>query len=199
MWSNKLNNLLNKAIQHPDKREEIEKKIKDTYNQKCAFLVLDMCGFSKITHEHGIFEFLLMIQQMRLIATPIIKEHDGRVIKMEADNLFCLFAKVSNAFEASHEIIDKLKGTNNILPTEKYLYAAIGLGFGDILDVEGKDIFGDEINLACKLGEDIGEKNQILLTESAFKAFHSSTFKKKFKKKIAKISGVKFNYYGIEL
>lgn len=34
--------------------------------------------------------------------------------------------------------------------------------------LEGEDMFGSELNLAAKLGEDLAERGEILLTESAF-------------------------------
>ena len=200
MWSKKLDTLLDKAIEYPELRLEIEKKILSTYSQKKAFLVSDMCGFSRITHKLGIFQFMLMIHQMRLLSIPCVKERQGLVIKAEADNLFCLFDGVSSAVYAAKEIVENLNGTNNILPSEKRLYVSIGIGFGDILNIENTDIFGDEINLACKLGEDIGEKSQVLITENAFNHFTSkSSLKKKFKKKHAVASNVKILYYELDL
>lgn len=46
--------------------------------------------------------------------------------------------------------------------TRESLDAAVGIGFGRILNIESRDIFGDEVNLACKLGEDIAERSEIL-------------------------------------
>ena len=54
-----------------------------------------------------------------------------------------------------------------MLPEDRHLYASIGIGYGHILDIAGEDLFGDEVNLACKLSEDIGERNAILFTERA--------------------------------
>lgn len=197
-WSKKLNNLLNDAIEHPEKRLKIEKSIKKTYSQKCAFMVLDMCGFSRTTHTSGIFDFMLMIHQMRLICVPTIKSYNGMLIKEEADNLFCLFKDVENAINACQKIIEKLNGTNNILPKDKQIHVSVGIGYGDILNIENKDIFGDQINQACKLGEDIAEENEILLTENAYKAEKQKT-KYKFSKNNISISGLKLKYYKVIL
>jgi class 3 adenylate cyclase len=42
----------------------------------------------------------------------------------------------------------------------------IGIGFGRILQLDD-DAFGDEVNLAYKLGEDIAKGREILITASA--------------------------------
>ena len=43
---------------------------------------------------------------------------------------------------------------------------SIGIGWRNS-NVDNDDIFGDEVNLACKLGEDIAERGMIVLTEAA--------------------------------
>ena len=44
----------------------------------------------------------------------------------------------------------------------------IGIGYGHILNIEDQDLFGDEVNLSCKLSEDIASRNAILFTERAY-------------------------------
>jgi class 3 adenylate cyclase len=41
-----------------------------------------------------------------------------------------------------------------------------GIGFGDVLELE-EDVFGLEVNLASKLGEDHARPGEVLLTSSA--------------------------------
>jgi len=48
------------------------------------------------------------------------------------------------------------------------IYLCIGIGCGDILMLEGEDMYGSEFNLASKLGEDLAQRGEILLTDSAF-------------------------------
>jgi class 3 adenylate cyclase len=59
---------------------------------------------------------------------------------------------------------------NAVLPNDRDLYGSIGIGYGDLLVVSDGDLFGSEMNLASKLGEDIAAKMQILLTAQAFAA-----------------------------
>ena len=92
-----LERLLTEMIRYPDRREELVKTIEETFGQRKAVLVLDMSGFSRTTQRLGIVSFLMMIHQMRLICRPCVEERNGRVIKAEADNLFCLFETVDDA------------------------------------------------------------------------------------------------------
>jgi class 3 adenylate cyclase len=191
-----LSRLLNDMISFPERRADIARNIEDTFGQRKAVLTLDMSGFSRSTQQHGIIPFLLMIHQMQLICRPCIQEHNGTVIKGEADNLFCLFDAVADAVKASKEIITRLNAVNMILPADRQLYVAFGIGYGNILNIGDEDIFGDEMNLACKLGEDIAEKGEILLTTAARAELNGSNIA--MREGSISISGISLNYYYVE-
>lgn len=163
----RLDALLSRIIQEPERREEITREIERDFTQRRAVLVLDMSGFSRTTQLHGVVTFLMMIHQMRLLAVPTIQASGGELVKAEADNLYCLFGSVGDAVKASREIITRLNTVNVLLPADRRLYASIGIGWGDILVLEDEDLFGDEVNLSSKLGEDVAQGGQILLTEAA--------------------------------
>lgn len=188
-----LHALLDRIIAHPEDRDEVERIILETYSQQCAVLVLDMSGFSRTTMRHGIVSFLLMIHQMKLFAVPCIQEFGGRVVKAEADNLFCLFEDVSQAVEASLELVHRLNTVNVLLPADRKLYVSIGIGYGRILDIGGCDLFGSEVNLASKLGEDVAGQGQVLLTTAAFQQVAASDIH--LVEEQVSISGLDLTYY----
>jgi adenylate cyclase len=163
----RLDELLSRIIDHPELRVEISEEIERDFTQRRAVLVLDMSGFSRTTQVHGVVSFLLMIHQMRLLAVPTIEAFDGTLVKAEADNLYCLFDGVEQAVSAAREIMRQLSTVNVLLPATRRLYASIGIGFGDLLVLGGHDLFGDEVNLASKLGEDVAQGGMILLTDAA--------------------------------
>src|SRR5262245_45911947 len=180
-------------IGFPERRAEISETIEHTFGQCKAVLALDMSGFSRTTQQHGIISFLLMIHQMQLICRPCVEQHGGMVIKTDADNLFCLFDSVGEAVKASREIITRLNAVNMILPADRRLYVAFGIGYGKILNIGNEDIFGDEMNLACKLGEDIAEREEILLTPAARAEINGSGIA--MREGSISISGIHLNYY----
>jgi class 3 adenylate cyclase len=163
----RLDALLSQIIQEPERRADITAEIERDFTRRRAVLVLDMSGFSRTTQLHGIVEFLLMIHQMRLLAAPAIAASGGELVKAEADNLYCLFERTDDAVKAAREIIGRLNTVNVLLPADRRLYASIGIGFGEVLVLDGEDLFGDEVNLASKLGEDVAQGGEILLTEAA--------------------------------
>src|SRR5574341_9913 len=162
-----LERILSDMIEEPERRGELSRMIDEIFSQDKAVLVLDMSGFSRTTQRHGIESFLLMIHQMQLIARPCVDARGGLLVKAEADNLFCLFDATADAVRASQDIMERLNAANLLLPEDRRLFVSIGIGFGDILNIGDEDLFGNEVNLASKLGEDVAERGEILLTGAA--------------------------------
>ena len=53
------------------------------------------------------------------------------------------------------------------------VHIACGIDYGKILIVGNEDCFGDAVNRACKLGEDIAAAGEILVTQDAIKTITS--------------------------
>jgi class 3 adenylate cyclase len=43
----------------------------------------------------------------------------------------------------------------------------VGIDYGKILIINNEDCFGDAVNRACKMGEDLGAAGDILITKEA--------------------------------
>ncbi|MBC7911712.1 MAG: adenylate/guanylate cyclase domain-containing protein [Pyrinomonadaceae bacterium] len=163
-----LSGMLQERNEHPEKVAEIDAKIKETFGETHAILVMDMSGFSRLTIKHGIIHFLAMIHRMNEIANPTIEEHGGEVVKFEADNVFAVFSEVEQAVETSIDILRRLSAANTMLPEALDMYGKFGIGYGEVLMLEDNDLYGAEVNLASKLGEDLAQRGEILLTEAAY-------------------------------
>src|SRR5437660_8641354 len=164
----KMAKFLQERNEHPERAAEIDARIRKVFGETLAVFVMDMSGFSRQTLRHGIIHFLAQIHRMHSIATPVVESHGGEVIKYEADNIFAVFPEVEQAVEAAVELGRALELADTMLPEELDMHGEFGIGFGEILVIENGDIFGSEVNLASKLGEDLAQRGEILLTESAF-------------------------------
>lgn len=165
-----LRHLLSHRNQTPSNAAAIDAAIAQAFVRDVAILVLDMCGFSRITQSHGIVHFLAMIHQMEQAACPAITGNGGEVIKQEADNLFAVFSRPEQALDAALDTLRALDAMNAVLPPERALNVSAGIGFGPTLVIAHEDLFGAEMNCACKLGEDIAVANEVLLTGAAHAA-----------------------------
>ncbi len=149
---------------------QFDAEIRSLFEQKMAVLILDMCGFSRLAIKYGVIHYLAMIVQMEEAARPAVEANDGRIIKQEADNLFVVFPSPTHALEAASDILNDFEAVNTVLPDERDIYGCIGIGYGDTLLIGDEDIFGCEVNLASKLGEDLAISSEILLTAAAYEA-----------------------------
>jgi class 3 adenylate cyclase len=162
-----LERLLQQMLDRPQDEAELSRELEEQFAETRAVLVLDMSGFSRTTQLRGIVAFLLMIHRMRQIVTPVIEDHGGLVIKAEADNLLCLLESVEDAVQAARTLIARLDGDNKLCAEGRQIYVSVGIGWGRILNVDEEDLFGDEVNLASKLGEDLAQRSEVLLTPAA--------------------------------
>jgi adenylate cyclase len=190
-----LTKLLDELGEYPEHPDDIEGRIKEIFEQEKAILILDMSGFTRTTHRSGIIRFLLMIHQMQGLALPSVEEHNGLFVNAFADNLTCLFDSVEEAVAASTEIAGRLKSANVVLPADRELYVSVGIGYGSILNVANEAIYGGEVNLASKLGEDIAELGEVLLTTNAHEQIKASDIE--CTEHSISISGLDVTYYSV--
>ncbi len=151
----------------PIERKNLENMIWREYGTENTVLALDMFGFSLLTRKYGIIHYLSMIRRMQLTVEPIISGHGGRVIKFEADNCFALLPDSLSAARAAITIQHALAASNLLTAEELDIHVSIGIDYGKILIVNDTDIFGDAVNRACKMGEDLGTAGEILITKEA--------------------------------
>jgi adenylate cyclase len=189
-----LDRLLDRRNEHPERLPRIDRDIRERFGQRHAVLVLDMCGFSRLTMRYGIIHFLAMIRRMHVTVSPLVVGAGGRVVKTEADNLFAAFPDVPQAIAAARKIGAELNRRNAVLPEDWDLYVSIGIGFGDLLVIGEHDYFGAELNLASKLGEDVARSGEVLLTEAAA-ARAGRRWRARLRKRRVRIGGLTLGFF----
>ncbi len=130
-------------------------------------LVLDTCGSSRTVRGQGIVHFLALLERMERLIRPCVDAARGRILRREADNLFAVFDDPNEAVRAARSIQHDVGAANEALPAEDEVGVSVGIGFGDLLLVGDDDAWGDEMNLASKLGEDLAECGETLVTKAA--------------------------------
>jgi adenylate cyclase len=163
----RLRELLEERAQYPDREAVVDAAIRAEFERVVAVLCLDMSGFSRLTARRGVVFYLAMIHQMHAAALPAVTANAGVVVKTVADNLFALFPSVRRAVDAALDIQRAFAAVNAAVPSERDIHGCIGIGYGPLLVLDEVDCFGAEMNLACKLGEDHAERDEILLTPAA--------------------------------
>ena len=190
-----LERLLDLRNEHPERLAEIDRRITRAFAHRRAVLVLDMCGFSRLTIRHGIVHFLAMIRRLHRAMGPVVRQAGGHIVKTEADNVFAIFADVPKAVAAAIALRDELSQQNQVLPEDWDLQVGIGIGHGDILMVGDQDFYGSEVNLASKLGEDVAGPGEILLTPAA--AARVPKLRHRLRRRRQRLSGLDVAYFAL--
>jgi class 3 adenylate cyclase len=149
------------------KRKTLEDGIWQKYGSENTAFVLDMSGFSLLTRKYGIVHYLSMIRRMQLTVAPIIENHGGRIIKFEADNCFAVFPEPASAARTAITIQHAIAAANILTSEDMDIHVSIGIDYGKILILNEDDMYGDAVNRACKMGEDLGKADEILITKEA--------------------------------
>jgi class 3 adenylate cyclase len=142
-------------------RQAAERRLRERFEVERAVLVLDMSEFSLSVRRSGIVAHLCLIRRVQRLAVPIVESHGG-----EADNVFAVFPEARSAVEAARGINRALAGAAGPGGAGAPPAVGIGIDFGRILLVPGRDAFGDAVNIAHKLGEDVARGGEILVSDA---------------------------------
>ena len=151
-----------------DDRKKIETTLWKEFGTEYAVFVLDMSGFSMLTRKYGIVHYLSMVKRMQLTTEPIIKSFSGEMLKYEADNCFAVFPDPLAAVHAAIAMQHSFASENILTSDDQDIHIAVGIDYGKLLIVGHEDCFGDPVNRASKMGEDIAAAGEILISQEAF-------------------------------
>jgi len=173
-----------------------EQELFDRYGETSAMLVLDSTGFTRSSQEKGIVYFLTLIQKLRDIASAVFDQNQAISYRSYADNLFAEFKDVETALKVAKAIHKGFEQRKIVLSKgNDFFGACIGIGYGKVLRSKNEGVFGNEMNLVSKLGEDFAERGETLLTQNAYD--HLSQKPEKVSKRLINISGVDISYYAL--
>jgi adenylate cyclase len=180
-----------------EERQSIEEGLWGDYGAEYAVFVLDMSGFSMLTRKYGIVHYLSMVRRMQLTTEPIVKSYGGSMIKYEADNCFAVFPDPLSAVNAAIAMQHAFGAANLLTSDDLDIHIACGIDFGKILIIGHEDCFGDPVNRASKIGEDLAAAGEVLITKEAMQMIPDEAGIKAHEMTVS-ISGITIPAYMIE-
>jgi class 3 adenylate cyclase len=113
---------------------------------------------------------LQVIHEHKKLLFPIVDREGGVAVKIIGDSLLITFRRVDSALRAMIAAQRACQAYSRHRVENERIHLSVGIGFGPILRVGDTEVFGEEVNAASKLGEDIATAGEILLTEGAREA-----------------------------
>lgn len=141
----------------------IDRAIQARGARELAILVSDSSGFSRKTHDYGILQFLAVMTRCYGKLFPIIRKRGGRVLAHDADNLLCVFEAPAQAVRTAAELQKCLRKYNRGRSEDERFNLCIGISYGPVVRLTD-NVYGAAVNVASKLGEDLADKDEILVT-----------------------------------
>ena len=151
----------------PTERPAVERRICEAFETDRAVLALDMSAYSFSVRRGGVLPHLCRIRRMQSVCSPLIVRHRGQVVRQIADNILAVFKTSAEAIQAAIAINEAVASKHGSLEDDRLCPVAIGIDCGKLLLVPEYDCFGDAVNIAFKLGEDVARAGEILITENA--------------------------------
>jgi len=193
-----LTELIEQRLESGTNIEAIDQKIWAMFGEPWAILCSDMSGFTKRTDEFGIIHFLTLIHEMQKLLSPIILSHYGFLLKTEADNIFSIFREPVQAVRCAIAMNEATRFYNSNKTEDFQIMICVGIGYGKVIKIGDEDCYGNEVNYAFKLGEDIAKAGEILLTPDTYQAVNQNLSMFKFTPKETNKIGLVNQYYKLE-
>lgn len=162
----RLQKLMTERLQPGADRASIDQRIWDLFGEEWCVMATDLAGFSRGVAEFGIIHFLQTIYEAERMLIPVVESHDGILLKVEGDSFMVIFRNVQKALHASIEMQRTTRRYNAGHDPVEHVLLGIGLGFGHVLRIGDADVFGNEVNSACILGETYAKGYEILVTQA---------------------------------
>jgi adenylate cyclase len=169
--------LRRRAGADPARRPEMDcRSFPDLFRTR-AIVFTDTADFTVRTARDGILHFLMIFDRFVDEADKVVARTGGDIVKVEADSLLLRWDDASAACAGVDSLESLLRRMNRALPANERLRFSYGIGYGDVLDLDA-DLFGLEVNLASKIGEDMARPGEALLTPSAAAALDAATLRR---------------------
>ncbi len=115
-----------------------------------AIFLADVVGYSRLMGADEVGTLEAMKVHRAELWGPLVKRHNGRIVKTAGDSILIEFGSAVAAVECSMEIQAGMAERNADLPDDKRMLVRIGINIDEVI-VEDGDIFGDGVNVAARL------------------------------------------------
>lgn len=177
----------------PDKAEAIRQDIWDRFGTHGTVLISDMASFSSTSRKLGVCHFLKLIHRARQLVGPVVQRNNGTLIKCDADNCYAFFKEPDDAINASFDISAAVYELNDAFGIAEQIFLSMGIDYGRVLLIEDVEFYGDPVNTASKLGEDLAVRAETLITERTLErtSFEAPELAERM---VARISEIEIKY-----
>lgn len=149
-----------------EQREYLESLLKEKFTKRMTVMFTDLKGSTAIADAEGDIASRTIMKQHNDVLFPIIKKHDGILVKTMGDGTLSYFEDAQKALRAAVEAQIGFDRYNVEKKPKTLLLVTMGLHTGDGV-VEENDIFGDVVNVASRI-ESASNPGEIYISEDTY-------------------------------
>jgi serine/threonine protein kinase/class 3 adenylate cyclase len=144
-------------------RAEVDQELR-RHRDFLTVLFTDVVGSTSYFDRFGDTYGLMMLQRHAKLASSVVNEFGGKVIKTIGDSVMAEFSQPAWGVRAAVEIQRRVGTLNRSLSPDDRLQLRIGINHGPAFRHE-KDLFGDAVNLAARITKRTGPA-QVLVSST---------------------------------
>jgi class 3 adenylate cyclase len=124
----------------------------------------DIVDFTAYSDAYGEEASLAIVTRHEDLVFPIVKSHDGTIVKTIGDAVMAYFLDAEKAALAGQAIINAVEAGNAGKPEAEQMHLRAAFNLGPVM-IKNNDLFGDAVNL-CSRMMGVGQPDQILISRS---------------------------------
>jgi adenylate cyclase len=135
-----------------------------------VILFSDLVGSTRLYEQKGDGDAFALVQKHFEIMIPIIRQHQGGIVKTIGDAVMAVFTDSQAALKASLDILQAFAQHNQAVSADEEIIIKLGLHQGPciVLNLNDKlDYFGNTVNLAARI-QGMSQGNDVLISETFF-------------------------------
>ena len=144
-------------------RDKIDEELRQ-HKSTLTILFTDIVGSTAYIDRYGDTAGLMMLRRQADLASEVVAEFQGKVIKTIGDSVMGEFPEPAFAVRAAVEIQRRLLRLNQTLTERDRLQLRIGINTG-VGFRHGNDVYGDAVNIAARITNRTGPA-QVLISRS---------------------------------
>ena len=127
-----------------------------------AILAADVVGYSRMLEADEAATLSALRDRRKRILEPLVSKYHGRIMRVMGDGVLIEFSSAVEAVQCAVDLQRAMAEANTDVPSDRAIVLRVGVNLGDVV-VEGKDLFGDGVNVAARL-EEIAEPGGICVS-----------------------------------
>ena len=154
--------------QYLEKKAQLENLLQEKFTKTLTVMFTDLKGSTSIAEDEGDLSARMLIKHHNDIVFPILKCHNGVLVKTIGDGTLSYFESAQDGIRAAAQIQKEIDEFNLAKKLKIPILVRIGLHTGKCI-LEKNDVFGDVVNTASRF-ESSASPGEIYCSEETYHA-----------------------------